>query len=107
MSKVLKLTGLATYTSAAVNHELVKKGQKVRFSDTMAERVMKKGRYNADNEFTPYFAEQPVGTPFDMDFSKEPVKAIEDEDVIVPVKAAVKKPVQRKMKAPAAGAAAA
>jgi hypothetical protein len=58
MAKVLKLTGLKTYTGKATGGSIsMVKGQTARFSDVIANEVLKGGRLNSDKELVPYWEE--------------------------------------------------
>lgn len=75
MAKLLKLVNLTSYISPLTRDTLVEQGQVSKFSDASGERLLTQGRTNAEDEFMPYFKEEPEGTAVSHDFSNR-----EDED---------------------------
>lgn len=107
MSKVLKLTGLKSYTTPAFGEQVVLKGQIIRVSDKLA-RALTKGQKNAKDEDSDpilYFTEPAISEAgkVDIDFTApKVVEPEEDEDegtaavaVAAPRAPAAKTPVRR------------
>lgn len=71
MSKLLKLTGIASLSCPAFNTVIVKKTQTIRVDDKLGDHLMTGKRLNAEGEDVPYWTEV-VGVTPDYDFSTEP-----------------------------------
>lgn len=104
MSKLLKLTGLKSYTAPALGEVVVQKGQIIRVSDKIA-RLLEKGQKNpksADDEPIPYFTEPTISEAgkVDIDFTiPKPTEADEpdeDETPPAPTRAPAKKAAVRR-----------
>jgi hypothetical protein len=105
MSKLLKLTGLKSFTTPAFNEVVVQKGQIIRVSDKLA-RALEKGKKNGkeeDSDPIPYWSEPLLSEAgkVDHDFTVPKVTPADepDEDPVAeaPVarKAPAKAPVRR------------
>ncbi len=81
MSKVLKLTGLKSWTGSVSNSNVVRKGEIARFDDDVAAKVMAGKRLNSDGEPVPYWVEVEGETTPKYDFST-PVDSAEEAPVI-------------------------
>lgn len=69
MSKLLKLTGIASFSCPAFRAEIVKKGQVVRVDDSLADKLSKGSRRNNEGEDVPYWTESHDGGEPAFDFS--------------------------------------
>lgn len=69
MSKILKLTGVKSFTGPFTNQIIVERGKTCRVTDAIAEKIMKGSRRNAESEAVPYWTEMPEGTDVDYDFA--------------------------------------
>lgn len=84
MSKLLKLTGLKSYTAPALGEVVVQKGQIIRVSDKIA-RLLEKGQKapkSADDEPTPYFTEPTISeaNKVDIDFTVPKPTSVDEPD---------------------------
>jgi hypothetical protein len=104
MPKKLKLTGLKVYVNALV---MIRKGQVATFSPEVEEKILELGRYNAEKDFVPYFAEVHPDTPVDFDLTSQnlvPELQVYQPEPVQPQRLAPKytppagatKPVQRR-----------
>lgn len=83
MSKILKLTGLASYVAACTNGIVIKRGQSAKFDNNHADALLRGARKDKEGEPISYFVEQPEDSKFDLDFTTStdtPVKG-KPEDV--------------------------
>lgn len=71
MPRNLKLTGLKTYTGAAVKNTVVNKGEIVRLNDDIAALVEQGGRASTEGDFIGYFSDAPEGVPVNHNFSDD------------------------------------
>lgn len=79
MPRNMKLTGLKSYTGAAVkpaNMEtrVINKGEVCRFSDDVADKVEQSGRFDKENEWKPYWTEVADDVVVNHNFSGDDVK---------------------------------
>lgn len=72
MSKILKLTGIKVFTTSVCKGTLVQKGQTVKFSDAVADKLLKSFRRNAEGDPVPYWTEMPEDTVPDHNFDGTP-----------------------------------
>lgn len=77
MSKILKLTGISSYISAATRGVNVMKGMVCRFPEDVANQVLDYSRPDKEGAEIPYFTEAPAGAKIDHDFTT-PVAVLDD-----------------------------
>lgn len=110
MSKILKLVGLESYVNPLTESICIKKGQSIKVSDKVAEKMLAGARTNSEGDSVSYWQES-NDSSFIHDFSRneiaqpkgaKPLPKLSDEDegddegdavVVAPVAA---KSVQRK-----------
>lgn len=73
MSHVLQLQNLKTYSAPFTNGTILKKGEVIRVSDAVYDKIIGGGRKNLDGDVLPYWVEQEAGTKIDHDFAPDTV----------------------------------
>jgi len=84
MSKILKLTGVKTFTSSFTNQIIVARGETCRVTEAIAAKVLKGSRRNAEGEPVAYWTEMPEGSEVTHDFAPAetaPVAAVAQAEV--------------------------
>ena len=75
MSKIMKLTGVATFIAACTQGINMLKGQTARFTDDDAKKLLRGGRVDKEGEKIPYFTETP-DAEYDYDFTEPGATAV-------------------------------